>query len=90
MSKSKNRYGDYQNSRLPKDKRTIRLRGSLDDDGRYFRCWNCGFICDSQRDVLVQNFGGVGTSTYVDTDGVTKYKAEVYAGCPLCGSGNYR
>lgn len=26
--------------------------GKGDDDGRYFRCWNCGFVCDSQRDEL--------------------------------------
>jgi hypothetical protein len=35
-----------------KRKRTISVRGSEEDNGVYFRCWNCGFICDSTRDRL--------------------------------------
>ena len=27
-------------------------RGDGLDHGRYFECWNCGFICDSDRDFL--------------------------------------
>jgi hypothetical protein len=42
---------------LPKRSRTIPVpgnseRGDGEDDGRYYRCWNCGFICDSDRDAL--------------------------------------
>ena len=90
MSKNRNRYGSYQRSRLPREKKVIRIPGSLEDDGKFYRCWNCGFICNGNRDVLVGNFGGVNASTYVDVDGLTKYKAEVTGGCPFCGSGNYR
>jgi len=40
--------------KLPKQSRTIPVKGGGEDRGRYFRCWNCGFICDTQRD----NLGG--------------------------------
>jgi len=44
-------------SRIRKESRTIPLYGSPErgnglDDGRYFRCWNCGFICNIDRDAL--------------------------------------
>jgi hypothetical protein len=32
--------------------RTIPIPGYGDDAGRWFRCWNCGFICDSERDLI--------------------------------------
>jgi len=38
--------------RLPKRSRTRPVYGKGDDKGRYFRCWNCGFICDKERDEL--------------------------------------
>lgn len=28
------------------------MQGTGDDEGRYFRCWNCGFRCDTRRDRL--------------------------------------
>lgn len=36
----------------PKEKRTIQLYGEGDDEGKYFRCWNCGQICNKDRDTL--------------------------------------
>ena len=44
-------------ARIKKQSRTIPLRGHKDfaggrDDGRYWKCWNCGFICDVERDEL--------------------------------------
>jgi hypothetical protein len=33
-------------------KRVISIRGSNEDTGVYYRCWNCGFICDSTRDQI--------------------------------------
>ena len=44
-------------SRIRKESRTILLYGDPDrgnglDDGRYYRCWNCGFICNIDRDAL--------------------------------------
>ena len=43
--------------KLPKESRTIPLRGNSDrgngeDDGKYYRCWHCGFVCDVTRDSL--------------------------------------
>ena len=42
---------------LPKQSRTLPLygnptRGDGEDSGKYYRCWNCGFICDVDRDSL--------------------------------------
>ena len=48
----------YRNrSRIRKESRSIPLRGNAErgnglDDGRYFRCWNCGFVCNVDRDAL--------------------------------------
>ena len=44
-------------SRIRKESRTIPLpaardRGNGEDDGRYFRCWNCNSICNIDRDAL--------------------------------------
>ncbi len=89
MSGSQNRYGIYKQSRLPREKKTIPVPGDLEDDGRYFECWVCGFICDSQRDIIGDG-SGVDVITYVDTDGVTKYKPDIVSGCPFCGSQNYK
>ena len=60
MSGSSNPFGHFVRERLQKRKKTIPLKGSLEDSGRYFKCWNCGFICDANRDKL-----GVG-------DGITQ------------------
>ena len=38
--------------KLPKRSRTRPIRGKGDDEGKYFRCWNCGFICNKDRDEL--------------------------------------
>lgn len=45
----------YRKPRRPplrKESRTLPIHGTGDDEGRYFHCWNCGFVCDSQRDEL--------------------------------------
>ena len=38
--------------KLPKRSRTLPVYGEGDDEGKYFRCWNCGFICNVDRDEL--------------------------------------
>jgi hypothetical protein len=56
------RFYQYSTTRIPKRKRTVRLQGSFDDRGKYIRCWQCGFIVDTQRDL-----GNPGkTGGYVD------------------------
>ena len=37
---------------LKKRSRTLPVFGRGDDAGRYYRCWNCGFVCDVERDEL--------------------------------------
>lgn len=49
MSSTANRYGIHVQQRLPKRKRTIPLKGDLEDSGRYYRCWRCGFINNIER-----------------------------------------
>ena len=83
----------YSEKRLPKQKRTIRLRGEKDDTGIWYQCWNCGFPCKSDRENVQtgdQGRSGVNVSTFTDNDGVTKYYPVVFAGCAFCGSTNYR
>ena len=38
--------------RIRKQSKTIPLKGNGTDSGKYYRCWNCGFICDIGRDTL--------------------------------------
>lgn len=47
----------YRNPRISKDSRIIPIYGSsVKGDGtdadRFYKCWNCGFICDTQQDAL--------------------------------------
>ena len=35
---------------LPKQAKSIPLKGKGEDAGRWFKCWNCGFICNIDRD----------------------------------------
>lgn len=41
----------YSQFRYPKRKRTIRLKGSFEERNKYIRCWNCGFIVNTERDL---------------------------------------
>jgi len=42
----------YHTRKTRKESRTIPVIGDGDDAGKYYRCWNCGFICDADRDAL--------------------------------------
>jgi len=40
-------------NRLPREARTRLLFDETDtNNGQFFRCWNCGFICHDKRDIL--------------------------------------
>lgn len=39
-------------NRLPRFRKTIPVKGTAEDQGKYFRCWNCGFVCKDGRDAL--------------------------------------
>ena len=44
------RHAKYSTSRLPRKRRTIQLRGTGEDTGKYYRCWNCGATGDTDRE----------------------------------------
>lgn len=84
---SDSRFIRYSRTSLPKEKRTIPFWGAessgggwapgSDQSGILFKCWNCGFICNANRD---ETGDGVG---YVVTD-------EVRVKFPRLGSGDVK
>jgi hypothetical protein len=60
--------------KLRKESRTLPLKGKGDDAGKYFKCWNCGFICDSDRDELGDSESGAGDD-HTDYHGLTTIAA---------------
>ncbi len=59
------RSSHHRSRRMARQARTIPIYGNPDrgdglDAGVYFRCWNCGFICNTARDDLgdSQSVGG--------------------------------
>ncbi len=89
MALDYNPYGTYKSPKVPTQKRSRCITGDLSDDGKFYTCWNCGFTVDSTKYAIGVGSGVISIS-YVDTDGVTKYKPSVISGCPMCGSKNYR
>ena len=64
-------HGNIKQSRIPKESRTLPvyghpIRGDGLDAGKLYRCWNCGFICNTDRDALgdSQSRSGVVHETY--------------------------
>lgn len=53
--------------KLPKQSSTIPVKGVGDDAGKWFRCWNCGFMCNVDRDKLSgdKSLSGVVLMEYV-------------------------
>ena len=73
---SESRYRKYYPRRLPKEKRQIPIAGATayiggevvkDQSNIFYRCWNCGFLCNTKKDQL-----GDGVGYYV-TDAPEKY-----------------
>ena len=69
---SDSRVRKYDKRRLPRQKRTISIFGAegyidgrvaKDQTNIFFRCWNCGFICRTDRDQL-----GDGEGFYISDD----------------------
>lgn len=72
-------------TKIRKDSRTLPIYGHPDfgegqDVGKYYRCWNCGFICDVDRDELggPDSRSGVTATAYTQVDqyGNTAYHCE--------------
>ena len=38
--------------KIPKRSQTLPVPGKGDDYGKYYHCWNCGFVCNVDRDEL--------------------------------------
>jgi hypothetical protein len=70
------RYPPFKKAKLPKERRTIPLRANdrisgreQIDDGKYFRCWYCGFVCNIERDELSER----GPGTILTNVFITQY-----------------
>lgn len=64
----------YHKHSTPSDSRTLPIYGdpiSGDglDAGKYYRCWNCGFVCNVDRDALgdAQSRDGVAIKGFIET-----------------------
>lgn len=91
------RHSSYSIRRLPKQKRTLPIYGEREDTGKWYHCWNCGFVCNIDRDRLATVSVGSGsgvvvkeTTIYIDDVAVIVKYPDVTGGCPFCGSFNYR
>lgn len=73
---------NFHKTVLPRIKKKIQL---YDREHHYYKCWNCGFVCDSKRDIIVDHYASVPTE-YTDTDGSTAYYSDITGNCPLCGA----
>ena len=63
------RHVRYSQRRIRGEKRTLPMYGEGDDAGKYYRCWNCGFICDADRDVTGDGDGRAYTDFTVTSQG---------------------
>lgn len=64
----------YHKRRIPSRSRTLPIygdpiKGNGLDAGKYYRCWNCGFVCNVDRDALgdAQSRSGVVVTDFVET-----------------------
>jgi hypothetical protein len=101
----------HTNRKLRSDSRTLPQwgsdeRGDGEDHGKWFECWNCGWLCNVDRDelggpesksnitlesfVVVDEYGNETTGYGADTATGILYKPVVNTGCPFCGTLNWR
>lgn len=74
-----------------KRKRAKPMKGEWEDDGVYYRCVNCGFICKLGRDGVGEAGNVESSINYEEVviEGITYYKPVVTNGCPFCGCLNW-
>jgi rubrerythrin len=87
------RHSVYSERKLPRQKRSLPIYGEREDANKYWHCWNCGFVCNIQRDTLdtgAHATAGVSVGTFTDTDGSTHYVTTITGGCPFCGTRNWK
>lgn len=86
--------------RLPHQIRSKVVYGEFEDTSKYYHCFNCGFICDKERDILTDRTGvralgrlatedGHGVRTEDGFDIYLENSYDVVTGCPFCGTGSY-
>lgn len=63
------RYGTRKPRRYA---RTLPVKGMVDERGKSYRCWHCGFICIEGRDALG---GSNSKSNVIPTDYTEKYSS---------------
>jgi len=51
---------------LPKESRTLPIKASGADNGKWYRCWNCGFNCFIERDDSTGSTAGDNHVDYSD------------------------
>lgn len=63
---SESRVRKYDRRRLPREKRAISIFGATayiegrvvkDQSNKFYRCWNCGFLCNTDRNKLGDGVG---------------------------------
>jgi hypothetical protein len=40
------RYGKYQRTKVRRHRRSQYIAGAFEDRGKWYKCWNCGFVFD--------------------------------------------
>lgn len=61
------RNSKYSIRKLPHDKRAIKLYGEHENYGRFYKCWNCGFIIDSNNVASGGNGDGISHTEFTQT-----------------------
>ena len=101
MATNESRHVRYSERKLRHDKRVKQRYGEKEDRSKFFTCWNCGFICNMDRDALgdADTMSNIGTiDVTVTQDGVTDATdlrnpvkvPDINSGCPLCGTLNWK
>jgi rubrerythrin len=88
--------------RLAHQAKTKSVYGEFEDTSKYYHCWNCGFICNKERNTLSDRSGVRALGIYLTTEDNEKSRFEdgseiyledsyeVVIGCPFCGTGSYK
>jgi hypothetical protein len=93
----------HDNRKLRGDSKTIPQwgsdeRGDGEDHGKWYECWNCGWLCNTDRDELggPDSKSNITPEPFLEVDQygtattATLYKPVVESGCPFCGSLNWK
>jgi len=63
--------------KLPKHKKSRVLPGVDEDKGKYIKCWNCGFIINTQRGLNIGDGSGVTITDFPNPDLDLKFMGRV-------------